>query len=175
MDKVFDFNIEHRFNNERRNPTSSLFSKIYKVDSESAQFAINEVCKIGHNLQILVAQKFGYGDWDIVKMDKSKCLTFQSQGGFKKYFADNENDINKGLVVNQNINLGDNFGQIINANQSSFSNIDQNLPTIIPTNTQKQPYQKTLSSITEWIFKNIIVVIIITIFCAYLIKRFGLN
>jgi len=175
IDKVFNFYFDYNFNGERRNPTNNLFAKLFQVDKSTAQFAINQVSEIGHQLQILVAQKFGYGDWEVVKMDKERCLTFQSQGGFKKYFADKENDIDKDLVVNQNIHLGDNFGQIINANQSSFEKVDQSRPTIIPTQAQKQPYQKSLLSITEWIFKNVIIVIITGVLIGYLIFKFKWN
>lgn len=175
MDKVFDFYINHYFKNERRNPNNNLFAKLFLVNKSTAQFTINQVSEIGHQLQILVAQKFGYGDWEVVKMDKEKCLTFQSQGGFKKYFADKENNIDKDLVVNQNIHLDDNFGQTINANQSSLNNFSNTLPTIIPTKTQTKPYQNIFSSVATWTFKNVIIVIIITLFCAFLIKRFGWN
>lgn len=174
IDKVFDFYINHHFNGERRNPTDNLFAKLFQVDKSTAQFAINEVSKIGHEIQILVAQKFGYGDWEIVKMNKEKCLTFQSQGGFKKYFANKENNIDKNLVVNQNFHIGDNYGQTINANQSSLNNFDNTLPITTPTSIQEKPHKNIFSSVTKWIFNNIIT-IIITLLCTYLGFRFGWN
>jgi hypothetical protein len=87
FDKVFNFYIDHSLKHiEKRNPSKELFSKLFSIDKALAQTAINEVCNIGNELGLLVAQEFGYGDWEIVSMDKTKSLTFQSQGGFKSHF-----------------------------------------------------------------------------------------
>ncbi len=87
IDNVFSFFIAYHVHlTEKRYPSSSLFSKLFNVNEDLAQFAINEICNIGHDIGILTAQKFNSGDFVVVSVDKTKCLTFQDQGGFKDLF-----------------------------------------------------------------------------------------
>jgi uncharacterized Fe-S cluster protein YjdI len=173
IDKVFNAFVDYHVNkiNLRNKPNEFLLSKSFNIDKDTIQFAINEMCKVGQQLDFLTAAHYDDNSYSIIDMDKVKCLTFQSQGGFIKYF--NDLYIDKNLSVNQNINIGDNYGQVINANHSSFKNFENNLPAINPKEADKKSIQKILLSIASWIFKNIIVVIIVGLIIAYLIYRFG--
>lgn len=131
FDKVFEYFINfYIYKTQTVSITDSFLSKKLNIDKSLAQFAINEICTIGHNLNILTATKYGYGDFEIVNMEKVKSLTFKSQGGFKKYFANK--DIDKKLLVNQNVYVGTNYGHVNTGHQSSFSNLENIFSTKKP-------------------------------------------
>jgi hypothetical protein len=87
FDKTFKFFLDyHCLSNTNYQPTDSYISKQLSVSKDNAQYAINEVCRLGHDMGILTAQQFPFGTLDVVRMDKIKCLNFQSQGGFKNLY-----------------------------------------------------------------------------------------
>lgn len=86
-DKAFNYIIERYINRtEKDNPTSILFAKMFSVDRSAAQNAINNICSIGQELGILTAQQLDDGNYEIVRMNKTKSTNFKYDGGFKKYF-----------------------------------------------------------------------------------------
>jgi hypothetical protein len=172
FDKVFNYYVDFEITKkERNNPTDTLFSKKFGIDIELAEFAINKVLEIGDQLQILKSEKYGYGGYGLVRMDKIQSINFQNQGGFKEYFS----DISKYADKDQIINIGNNYGQVFQAGQKLIITENTNIETTeIKSNNQEQNkslFRKVITS--KWtitIIGGIIVLIVGTI----LLHEFGI-
>ncbi len=78
----------------------------------------------------------------------------------------------------QNVqNIGTNYGNASQSSNSSDTFLQAFQPTINPPIVPTTPATKDgiMTSIGKWIFKNIIVVIIVTIISAYIIYKLGWN
>jgi len=173
IDKVFNYYIDYNINRtERRNPTDYLFSKMFKVDREIAKFAINTVCEIGQDLGLLNAHKFGYGNYQLVRMDKILSMNFKDQGGFIKYFSDIDNKNEN----SQKINISNNYGQVVQSGQNSI--ISDNL-NVIPKSSISHNDNKDKFWISKILFNGWTVTIIGTVIggliLAYIILKLGWN
>ena len=78
----------------------------------------------------------------------------------------------------QNVqNIGTNYGNASQSHNSSDTFLQAFQPTINPPTAPTTPATKDgiISSVGKWIFKNIIVVIIVTIISAFIIYKLGWN
>ncbi|HPF00500.1 MAG TPA: hypothetical protein PKY63_07530 [Bacteroidales bacterium] len=136
-----------------------------------AKFVKNKVLEIGDQLQILKSEKYGYGDYGLVRMDKIPSLNFQNQGGFTKYFSDKAKSTQK----NQTINIENNYGQVIHAGQKSIITDKTNkASTEIKSNNQEQNkswFKKIITS--NWTI-TIIGGLFVLIVGTFLLHKFGI-
>ena len=84
LDKIFNFCIQKR----QANCSCNSFIKLYKSERGSAEFAYNEVCRIGHEVGFFTSYHFSNGDWGIVSIDYVKSDLFKKDGGFAGYFKE---------------------------------------------------------------------------------------
>jgi hypothetical protein len=174
MDKVLDYFKEFYINHSTKyDPSASFLGKQLGTDKDNIQFAINNVCKHGHEIEFLTAEKFGYGDYKVYKMNKLLTDNFINEGGFKTYFAKNDKE-NNGTI--QNIHVGDNYGQINQfGHNATFS--DNNDSKLTDSSSNKKNQHKSFivrilkSSWTITIIGGLIVLII----GAYFLHRLGLK
>jgi hypothetical protein len=82
MDKIFDFCIEKK----QGNCSCNLFIQLSKTKRQPAEYAYNEVCRIGQELGIFISEHFSGGDWGIISIDYLKADEFKKKSGFKGYF-----------------------------------------------------------------------------------------
>jgi hypothetical protein len=75
-----------------------VIQKELSIDKKNAKFILNKVCEFGHNLEILISQKFSDGDHSIVRIKKAELTRFIDSGGFQKYFTP-KNPINTRQTV----------------------------------------------------------------------------
>ena len=160
MDKILQF-LSNK--NEKRVAHRSVFAAEFNVSSDEAQNAFNKVCKIGHEEEILVAQKSGYGNYHIVSKNNLEINHFISQGGFEHYFQSNYSNentkesnltlINSGII--QNVSQGNGVNNIIT------SKIENNVSA-----ERQKSKTKTILEILSWI--GGIIVAGITIYWAFI-------
>lgn len=83
FDKIFNYYVDYKINRTQREiPTESFLAKKFGIEKKLAHFAVEEISKSGNELELLKANKSGYGDWKINSMDDYKCKQFQEKGGF---------------------------------------------------------------------------------------------
>ena len=100
MDKVLNYFKEFYINHSTKyDPSVLVLSKQLNTDKDNMQFTINNVCKHGHELGLLVAEKLGYGDYKVYKMNKFFTDNFINQGGFKKYFSKTKSGKIKSVLI----------------------------------------------------------------------------
>ncbi len=119
FDKILKYYFEHHINRtENKNPTPTLFSKMFNIDTETAIYRDDEVLKNGKELGVLNAKKMGYGKYYLVKMHKIQTEYFINQGGFKKYFEEKNNDKNNP----SKIHIGDIISNVNQLNKNEINN-----------------------------------------------------
>lgn len=144
------------------------FAQKQNISLELSNWTYYNVISVGHELGILNGYKSPSGKWKLIKIDKISCENFIEVGGFRKHFADMDSKFN----IMQNFN----FDQSIKVdNQSSLNmrdNISANNIDIIQakmtTGVENSAFKKSVK-----IFLSIIKYIIIPLFIAFLIYKFG--
>lgn len=119
MDQIFghmySYHIEH---NDRRNPSDTLYATILEIPTDLAQWLINQIAQIGQDLNLLVAQKHGYGGYSIVSMDSISSSDFISEGGFENHFKLVQ-DSHSNQTIQININGSNN--NVVSGNNNNLN------------------------------------------------------
>jgi hypothetical protein len=160
MDKVLLF-ISNK--NEERELDAYVLAKEFNISTDFVQNAINKVCEIAHNENILVAEKMGYGNYFIVSKNFIDIETFINQGGFEEYFrklSGNDKSPERSFTI---INSGSiqNIAKSVGNNNYTTTTAQNNLATESP--------KSKIKKIIEYL--SWIAVIIGTIITIYLVFR----
>lgn len=153
LNYYYDFDI---LKTERKTPTDDLFAKLFDIDTELAQFCINEVLKNGHDLEILNSQKHGYGSYSLVTLHKTPTELFINQGGFSKYFEEK-----KKQSFDNKIHVGDIISNVEQLNKNEIHSSSDFL--VKPTYIKNKP--DNISTILTIIG---LVLTLISVYIAYL-------
>jgi hypothetical protein len=118
-----------------------VIQKELSIDKENAQFILNKVCEFGHNLEILISQKFSDGDHSIVRIKKAELTRFIDSGGFQKHFTPKDTISTHQTIINNSgdgslINTGDNprISANINISKGNISHLEKQLLDVGITN-----------------------------------------
>ncbi len=124
--------------NKGLKPGPELTRKELQVPKDLFKFLYNTMCEIGHKEEILIARQFGYGDYDVVRIDYIKSKLFIDEGGFKGYF-ERENSSQRVFSDTTIINNSGNIENLVQNVKSVSANgsITQNISKpIIPKSTK---------------------------------------
>jgi hypothetical protein len=184
MDKIFEYFMDFDLHKKGdADPDKFYFSQLFGISKDLAQNLINSVLKIAHELELLTAQKHGYGNFYMVNMNRINCEDFKRNGGFKQYF--DHLNITRNNFSHKTINITGNNNQV-NQDSRNLENflsaqIPQATPQIQPQMNKsiRPPIRNILSETWKIISHNplvsgIVAVIVGTIIATIILKHFGI-
>ena len=167
------------FNDNKITGRYAAFNKAFGVQSEDLQTIDHDI--IDETIEMLVflgyAKKEDGSGFDWYRLTE-KGKEVKQAGSFKHYLElekQRRENYNKPSVTNNNFNVEGNGHSIsevvIGGNQSSLEKRYQTLPTNEAMHNKPNIFKSTF----VWIFKNVVVIIIVTVLCAFIIFRLGWN
>ena len=144
------------------------FAKKHDISLELSNWTYNNMVKIGHELSILRGYKYPSDKWKLIKIDRIACENFIKNGGFIDHFSDKSDKFNvtQTFLVDQSIKV-DNQSSLNMRDNISDTNTD-NIQATMTAGVENYAFQKLVK-----IFVFIIKYIIIPLFLAFLIYKFG--
>jgi len=144
------------------------FAQKQNISLELSNWTYFNMIKIGDELAILKGYKSPSGKWKLIKIDRIACENFIKNGGFIDHFTDKSDKFNvtHNYIVDHSIKL-DNQSSLNMRDNISAANSDI-IQAKMTTGVENSAFQKSVK-----IFVSIIKYIIIPLFLAFLIYKFG--